>query len=430
VKRQRDYRFAAVAGLILLVEAVAIIAMTDDQIIGVDGRNYELYARNLIDHGAYSAEAVAPYDPSMYRTPGYPLFLAALRLIGGDSVVIVRIAQFALLGLLAFLVYGIALEIGNRFAARVAAFLCVTYLPFLWLARMHLTETLTAVLVSAAVLLMLQARVRPGPWRHASAGALLAATALVRPVYALAILPIAIAMLIWREGLTFKDVAIRIAALGTAFVLVLVPWTIRNFNLTDDIRPFGVGGGGTSLLASAMQYAGQVGYRWGPEDLGKLDAVEAPLVRQAKRKAAREQSDIPLSIRKEIAADEAARERATEIIDDVSTSKKLGTLPKREAYLWAVTDYAPTSHYGAWHNLARVEQFFLFALTLVGLVAALRRLGIRRLWPVLLFPAYLMVVHLYVHVEGRYSLPVRGVLMALAGVGAAALRRTSPSDLA
>ena len=33
-----------------------------------------------------------------------------------------------------------------RLAGAFHALLCVTYLPFLWIARMHLTETVTAVL--------------------------------------------------------------------------------------------------------------------------------------------------------------------------------------------------------------------------------------------------------------------------------------------
>jgi hypothetical protein len=54
---------------------------------------------------------------------------------------------------------------------------------------------------------------------------------------------------------------------------------------------------------------------------------------------------------------------------------------------------------------------------LVGIVVGLLRLGLRVLWPVLLFPAYLIVLHLYVHSEGRYSLPVRPALMATAALG-------------
>lgn len=429
MSRDRDWGFAAIVGLILLVEAILIIPFAGDRIIGVDGLKYALYARNLVEHGVYSPDAVAPYDPSIYRTPGYPLFLAGLRVIGGDSVDIVRIAQFLLLGLLAWLVYGIGREIGNVWTARVAALICATYLPLLWIARMHLTETVTSVLITAVVLLLLQGRADPRPWRPAAVGALIACAALVRPSYALAIVPVAIGMVIWRERLPWRTVGIRLVALGVAFVVLLIPWTIRNLSVTDQIRPFGVGGGGTSLLASAMEYSGQVGYRWGPEDLGKLDAAEQPIFQEAAEVAAKQKSDVPLSVREEIEADRLAREKARDIFDSLSASQVLKSIPKREAYLWAVSDYPPESHHSLWHNLARLQHFALLLFALVGIVVGLMTLGLPVLWPVFLFPAYLTLLHLYVHSEGRYSLPVRPALMAMASLGLVwAWGRLRPSE--
>src|SRR5207244_11243178 len=155
--------------------------------------------------------------------------------------------------------------------------------------------------------------------------------------YAVAIVPIAIGVVVWREGAPRRQVALRIAALGAAFVLVLVPWTVRNLSLTHQVRPFGVGGGGTSLLASAMQYQGTLGYQFGPADLHKLDAAEAPLWRRAFAKAAQEKSDVPLSVRKEIEADRADRRQAHEIMRHVSIADIVKRIPKREAYLWAVS---------------------------------------------------------------------------------------------
>src|SRR5437588_13131929 len=87
-----DYRFGLMAAALLAAEAVAILLTTSDHILGVDGIYYARYAKNLVDHGAFSLSASPPWEPSAYRTPGYPLFLAALRLIGGNSVLIVRVA--------------------------------------------------------------------------------------------------------------------------------------------------------------------------------------------------------------------------------------------------------------------------------------------------------------------------------------------------
>ncbi|MFS8087047.1 MAG: hypothetical protein ACMG6H_15545, partial [Acidobacteriota bacterium] len=43
-----------------------------------DGRVYAQIARNVLEHHAYSNEAEPPYDPTLIRLPGYPVFLASI----------------------------------------------------------------------------------------------------------------------------------------------------------------------------------------------------------------------------------------------------------------------------------------------------------------------------------------------------------------
>ncbi|MBI2406414.1 MAG: glycosyltransferase family 39 protein, partial [Candidatus Harrisonbacteria bacterium] len=43
----------------------------------VDATHYTTLAKNIADGNGFSLSAVAPYAPDAYRTPGYPLFLAA-----------------------------------------------------------------------------------------------------------------------------------------------------------------------------------------------------------------------------------------------------------------------------------------------------------------------------------------------------------------
>ena len=48
-----------------------------------DGRTYAQIARNVLEQHVYSHETEAPYDPSLIRLPGYPLFLAAIYSVFG-----------------------------------------------------------------------------------------------------------------------------------------------------------------------------------------------------------------------------------------------------------------------------------------------------------------------------------------------------------
>lgn len=416
--RDRDRRFAAIVALILVAEATAILVSSGSHIIGADGVQYAQYARNLVDHGAYSDSSGPPYAPSVYRTPGYPFFLAGLRLIGGDSVVIVRVAQFLLLLVIVWLVYRIALELAGRRPARIAALLCVTYLPFLWLARTHLTEILAGTLLTAVVLLLVQARRDPKVRRFGAIGVLVALAALVRPGYAFAIAPIVLGVVLWRGSLPMRGAVGRALVSVLVFVVALTPWTIRNLGLTHQIRPFGVGGGGLSLFASSQQYEGTAGYRWDGAELHRLDVAAAPVIRRADVRAAREHTEVPLNVRREIAVDHDLRAAAWDIVKGLSVFDVLRRIPKRIAYTWAVSDYPGTTHYTVWHNLARVEHFALLALALVGLLFAVMRLGLAAIWPVALFPVYITLVHLVTHSEGRYSVPTRPALMVLAALGA------------
>src|SRR5256712_5606168 len=50
-----------------------------------DGKVYAQIARNVIEQHVYSHETEAPYDPSLIRVPGYPLFLAAIYSVFGHT---------------------------------------------------------------------------------------------------------------------------------------------------------------------------------------------------------------------------------------------------------------------------------------------------------------------------------------------------------
>ena len=50
-----------------------------------DGRMYAQIARNVLEQHVYSHETEAPYDPSLIRLPGYPLFLAGIYSVFGHT---------------------------------------------------------------------------------------------------------------------------------------------------------------------------------------------------------------------------------------------------------------------------------------------------------------------------------------------------------
>ena len=100
-----------------------------------DGRVYSQIARNLLEQHVYSHEAEAPYDPSLIRLPGYPLFLAAIyKVCGHGNNGAVRIVQAlidtATCGLIALLAFYWEPDEKRKRAAAIAALALAAVCPF------------------------------------------------------------------------------------------------------------------------------------------------------------------------------------------------------------------------------------------------------------------------------------------------------------
>lgn len=89
----------------------------------LDCGEYYNIARNLVEHGVFSQSEAAPFEPDTWRTPGYPLFLAAAMLLFGKSPVALILVQqfFCLLNVL--LVFRAAREWMSESRAAIAAVL-------------------------------------------------------------------------------------------------------------------------------------------------------------------------------------------------------------------------------------------------------------------------------------------------------------------
>src|SRR5438132_12561617 len=121
-----------------------------------DGKVYAQIARNVLEQHVYSHETEAPYDPSLIRVPGYPLFLAAIyRVFGHTNNGAVRIVQAlidtgtcALVALLAFLWQP---DERRKIATAIAALALAAVNPFTTIyAATILTEVPTTFLIVAA----------------------------------------------------------------------------------------------------------------------------------------------------------------------------------------------------------------------------------------------------------------------------------------
>ncbi len=262
-----------------------------------DGRAYAQLARNLLERHVYSLASEPPYKPTLVRLPGYSLFVAAVyALFGHTNNTAVRIAQALLdaagCGLVALLAFYWEPDERRKWMTSIAALALAAVCPFttIYVATI-LTEsetTLLAVAMCLAATLAFKAATSRESLAWWSATGILAGTAvLLRPDSGLFAAAIGLTLVIssawqfwsapmwsapaektifhfsvdichfpfpamsndkcqmindkWKSPLRFIGGTFAAGALfSLAFVLVLLPWTIRNarvFHLFQPLAP-------------------------------------------------------------------------------------------------------------------------------------------------------------------------------------------------
>jgi dolichyl-phosphate-mannose-protein mannosyltransferase len=227
-----------------------------------DGKTYAQLARNLLEQHVYSHATEPPYEPSLIRLPGYPLFIAGIySIFGHGDNTAVRITQAlidtatcALVALVAFF-----WEPDEKFRRRtsIAALALAAVCPFttIYVATI-LTETPTIFL---AVAMCLTATLAFRATRQSNALLLWSATGILagiavlfRPdsgLFAAAIgITLVVTVLARSSGLElgkrrdellyrFSRASYLGALFSLAFCLVLVPWAIRNYRVFHLFQP-------------------------------------------------------------------------------------------------------------------------------------------------------------------------------------------------
>ena len=426
--------WALILALVAL-EALALLVLAPVSwrwATGGDGAEYQRYAANLLHHGVFSEAPAAPYYPGVVRSPGYPALLAAVEWFTGPHVVGVEIVQFAGVALMAVLVGSIGRMVAGPRIGTVAAVMCAIYLPFLSFATSFLTEDLASLGVTIVAWLLIRHGRSDRAWPHAVTGVALVALTYVRPESALLAIPIALVLLLGRSG-PWRSIARWRPAVAfvLAFALPLVPWTIRNASVTGGKLVPMSANSGSDLLASADQYRGIIS-----DTITTFHAYDAQVGRLIGSPAtaahgiqASVESATPA---RQLQIDQVERTAALRSFRALPVATLLAALPKRMLYLWGVAYPAPPGRFsGLAHDLAVLQWMVWSLLAVLGLVARRRRL--RSEWPLWMGAAYLSLAHVVFHVETRYTLPARPVLMiyaatAVIGIGSLLRRPARASD--
>jgi dolichyl-phosphate-mannose-protein mannosyltransferase len=234
---------------------------------GDDARAYYALSKALYEEGSYGGQGFR--DASDW-SPGAPLLYAAsFYATGGAREGTARIVE-ALLGVAAIIVvFLLGRRINCRPAGLLAAFAVAVYPPFIHSTGALMSEPPAILTLPAAVLAFLWASERESrvtdsqsgnrsTWAWLLPGLLFGLTALIRPEYLLVGLAfVALAAIRvgmergWRPGLAGA------ALLLAAFLLPIVPWTVRNAVVLDRFVPVSTGGGKALYVGTLLPADGE-----------------------------------------------------------------------------------------------------------------------------------------------------------------------------
>jgi 4-amino-4-deoxy-L-arabinose transferase-like glycosyltransferase len=247
---------------VALVLRLAAVAATVDTQTTFDPADFSHHGWSIAQGQGIPASNRAPAGgPSAFRPPAFPLFLAGVYAgVGGESPIIARLAE-ALLGTISVGLIGlIAARIWGRRVGMLALGIAALAPPLVILSTALVSEALFVPLVLAAVLAALEARRSSRPLRWAIVtGVLMGAAELTRTNAVVLLVPLAIAL--WtaqpRRG---RRALMRVSSMVAAFLLTIVPWTVRNLLTFHAFVPVSTEVGYT--LAGTYNQASREDHHW------------------------------------------------------------------------------------------------------------------------------------------------------------------------
>ncbi|HOM18685.1 MAG TPA: glycosyltransferase family 39 protein, partial [Thermoguttaceae bacterium] len=207
----------AVVGAAVALRAVVLFLTPDALEADPDG--YRAVGENLVRHGVLGH---GPY-PTAVRPPLYPLILAGCAVFGSSARWVLGLVHLALGTATVWLAWDLA-RMGRlrRWQQWMVAGLVAGDPLLVRASTQVMTETLAALLATAAWNLWGRYLRRPTAWRAGLLGAILGIGVLCRPEWLLVGFAAAGMLLFRSAGWT------SLAAYGAAAGMVLAPWPVRN----------------------------------------------------------------------------------------------------------------------------------------------------------------------------------------------------------
>ncbi len=388
-------KFIAALFLAALLLRLAVIAVFDPT-LGMSAEAVFLGGAERLVNGLGFRDPRFP----IVSAPLYAVFIAIGLELFGHAQLPIKLAQAVADSLTVVVLYFICRRIFEERIARVAGAIAAVYPFSIYAAASIGEETFFTLFLACFVLVSVQAIESGRWWLHCAAGVLLALTTLVRSAtqFYPAFWLLTLCALCGPNRRTMA----RFAAFMTCFVLLIAPWTVRNYVVLGEFIPVAVKAGVPALGGAGEEFFTIPGREERLQDyFRQIEArgIETPDSGATNREWERFYQ-------------RAAIERY-KIRFETDPWSFPGFLLEKFARLWYATES------GANHLPILLINAFVYPFCLVGIWLCVRRREMKAL--ILLMPVvYLVMLHWVTFAMFRYMVPVMPFLLAFAAVAAVA----------
>jgi 4-amino-4-deoxy-L-arabinose transferase-like glycosyltransferase len=239
--------------LLALRAVLLVFSVVGDNGFTGDEPYYDTLARGILATGTYDFQG----EPSVHRPPGWPFTLAMIYRYVGETRAATVACQVVFdcvtilgTGWMAGRLFGSAV------AGAVAFSIALVWPPFAREARLMQTEPLFTMLTTLMLVRFQAFLERPTVVRALWAGVFAGLSAYVRPTGLVIFAGMGLGWLVQTRGRALLRFPALIG-LAAAVVLVVAPWTIRNYRVTGEFLPIAVGSGEQFFLGSLIETHGR-----------------------------------------------------------------------------------------------------------------------------------------------------------------------------
>jgi 4-amino-4-deoxy-L-arabinose transferase-like glycosyltransferase len=263
------------SALILRVGFIVLLSPTIDSgyTLSVDALSYHQIAQNLIERQIFTSSLDPPYDlqlPGTFRPPLTPFYLAVIYKICGVNLLWGRFGLALISALSCGLTYLLGEKLFGRIIGLLAGIISCGYPFFLLLVHLPLTEGLSIFLSLILIILLysynLQGEIGNSEkhsqlyilgfvsrWRWEIGIGGVFGLALLNKASNIALFP-CILLTLLLPGLqrkrSFKLSVVKLAVVGIGSMITILPWTMRNYEVTGTFILVNSNGGWTFYLGN------------------------------------------------------------------------------------------------------------------------------------------------------------------------------------